>query len=55
MSSEYDYFSAGIRGSYTKLFNEKNTELSVNANIYIDTWNAIYPTELRPLEKMVMV
>jgi len=48
ISSEYDYFSAGIGGSYTKLFNEKNTELSVNANVYIDTWNAIYPTELRP-------
>lgn len=48
ISSEYDYFSAGVGGSYTKLFNEKNTELSVNANIYIDTWNAIYPTELRP-------
>lgn len=48
VSTEYDYFSAGIGGSYTKLFNEKNTELSVNANIYIDTWNAIYPTELRP-------
>ncbi|MFC0605204.1 DUF3570 domain-containing protein [Winogradskyella pulchriflava] len=48
ISSEYDYFSAGVGGSYTKLLNEKNTELSVNANVYIDTWNAIYPTELRP-------
>ena len=47
VSSEYDYFSIGIGGSYTKLFNEKNTEVSVNANIYIDKWNAIYPTELR--------
>ena len=48
ISSEYDYFSAGIGASYSKLFNEKNTELSIHANIYIDTWNAIYPTELRP-------
>ena len=48
VSSEYDYFSVGVGGSYTKLFNEKNTELSVNGNVYIDTWNAIYPTELRP-------
>ncbi len=47
-SSEYDYFSAGIGGSYTKLFNEKNTEVSLKANVYIDTWNAIYPYELRP-------
>lgn len=48
VSSEYDYFSLGFGGGYTKLFNEKNTELSINANVYIDTWNAIYPTELRP-------
>jgi len=48
VSSEYDYFSAGVGGSYTKLFNEKNTEVSVNGNVYIDTWSAIYPTELRP-------
>ena len=48
VSSEYDYFSAGVGGSYTKLFNEKNTEVSVNANVYLDTWNTIYPIELRP-------
>lgn len=47
-STEYDYFSVGIGGGYTKLFNEKNTEVSINANVYIDTWNAIYPIELRP-------
>lgn len=47
VSAEYDYFSLGFGGGYTKLFNEKNTELSVNGNIYIDSWNAIYPTELR--------
>ncbi len=50
VSSEYDYFSAGVGGSYTKLFNEKNTELSINGNAYIDTWNVIYPSELRPFE-----
>lgn len=48
VSSEYDYFSLGFGGGYTKLLNEKNTELSVNANVYLDSWNAIYPTELRP-------
>ena len=48
VSTEYDYFSAGLGGSYTRLFNEKNTELSFNANIYLDAWNAIYPYELRP-------
>jgi len=48
VSSEYDYFSIGFGGSYTRLFNEKNTEVSLKANIYLDTWNAIYPYELRP-------
>lgn len=48
VSTEYDYFSAGLGGSYTRLFNEKNTELSISGNVYIDSWNAIYPIELRP-------
>ncbi len=47
VSSEYDYFSVGAGGSYTKLFNEKNTELSVHANVYLDTWTLLYPIELR--------
>ncbi|MFI2744329.1 DUF3570 domain-containing protein [Zhouia sp. PK063] len=47
-SSEFDYTSFGFGGSYTKLFNEKNTELSINANIYLDKWNPVYPYELRP-------
>lgn len=51
IAAEYDYFSLGFGGSYTKLFNEKNTEVSVNANVYIDTWNAIYPFELRPFSE----
>jgi len=48
VSSEYDYFSLGFGGSYSKLFNEKNTEASITANVYLDSWNAIYPIELRP-------
>ena len=48
VSSEYDYFSLGFGGSYSRLFNEKNTEIGISGNVYIDTWNAIYPTELRP-------
>jgi hypothetical protein len=48
ISTEYDYFSLGFGGGYTKLFNEKNTELSLKASVYLDKWNAIYPTELRP-------
>ena len=48
VSSEYDYFSIGFGGSYSRLFNEKNTELSLNASVYLDSWNTIYPFELRP-------
>jgi hypothetical protein len=47
-ATEYDYTSFGIGGSYTKLFNEKNTELSIKGNAFIDGWVAIYPVELRP-------
>lgn len=45
-STEYDYTSIGFGGSYTRLFNEKNTELGVKASVYLDKWKAIYPTEL---------
>lgn len=51
ISSEYDYFSVGVGGNYAKLFNDKNTEISIDANIYIDTWKLIYPIELRPFRK----
>lgn len=48
VSSEYDYFSLGFGGKYSKLWNEKNTELTLSANVYLDTWKTIYPYELRP-------
>lgn len=47
VASEYDYFSIGFGGNYTRLFNEKNTELGVKANVFLDTWNPQYPIELR--------
>jgi hypothetical protein len=47
-SVEYDYFSIGLGGSFTKLFNQKNTEVSITGNVFLDTWNDIYPFELRP-------
>ena len=45
-ASEYDYISFGIGGAYTKLFNEKNTELGISAQVYFDSWLPKYPTEL---------
>ena len=47
VSSEYDYFSMGFGGGYARLFNEKNTELSLSGKVYLDRWNPQYPIELR--------
>ncbi|WP_321346037.1 DUF3570 domain-containing protein [uncultured Draconibacterium sp.] len=47
VSAEFDYTSFGLGAGRTWLFNEKNTELSLNGNIYLDTWSLIYPIELR--------
>jgi hypothetical protein len=43
---EYDYRSLGFGGSYTRQFNEKNTEIGLKANVFLDAWNPKYPTEL---------
>jgi hypothetical protein len=45
-SNEYDYTSVGFGGGLTKLFNEKNTEIGLKVNAYLDQWRPIYPTEL---------
>ena len=47
VSAEYDYFSIGFGGSYTRLFNERNTEISIAAQVYLDSWIPQYPIELR--------
>ncbi len=46
-SKEYDYtsFSGGV--SFTKEFNQGNSELSFNGQAFIDSWQLIYPIELR--------
>ncbi len=48
VSSEYDYFSIGFGGGYVQQFHQKNTSISVNAKVFLDAWDAIYPSELRP-------
>jgi hypothetical protein len=47
VADEYDYSSFGFRLGYTSIFNRKNTELSINSNVYFDEWKLIYPIELR--------
>ncbi len=46
VSKEYDYHSLGFGGSVARLFAEKNTELSLKTQVYLDAWKPIYPTEL---------
>jgi len=45
-ASEFDYTSFGFGGNVSKLFNEKNTEVGLKANVYFDNWGPVYPTEL---------
>jgi len=46
-SNEYDYTSIGFGGGISKLFNQKNTEISLKTNVYLDQWRPIYPKELQ--------
>jgi len=50
-SNEYDYTSIGFGGGITKLFNDKNSEVSLKLNAYLDQWRPIYPTELSEFGK----
>jgi hypothetical protein len=45
-ATEYDYSSFGFGGSFTKLFNQQNTEIGIKTNIYLDSWSPEYPTEI---------
>lgn len=46
VSGEYDYFSVGVGAGHAWLFNEKNTEIGIKGQLFLDTWNPQYPTEL---------
>ncbi|MGD9928626.1 MAG: DUF3570 domain-containing protein [Mangrovibacterium sp.] len=50
-SNEYDYSSIGFGGNLARLFNEKNTELSLKGQVYLDAWRPIYPTELHEYDR----
>ena len=45
-SNEYDYTSVGFGGGIAQLFNDKNSEISLKVNAYLDQWRPIYPKEL---------
>ncbi len=46
-SNEYDYTSVGLGAGMARLYNKKNTEISLKGNIFIDSWNSQLPVELR--------
>ena len=46
-SQEYDYQSFGFGLGLAKLYNEKNTEISVQSKVYFDAHKPQYPIELR--------
>jgi len=49
LSAEYDYTSIGFGGNFTQLLNQKNTEFSIKASAFLDTWSLLYPSELRAM------
>lgn len=49
-STEYDYESFSFGGSFTKLWNDKNTELTLKTQLFFDRWKPIIPTELHEYE-----
>ncbi len=47
-STEWDYKSIGGNMSFTKASKDNNTEVSIKAGAFFDTWSVILPSELRP-------
>ncbi len=47
-SKEFDYVSRGAGISFSKLSKDKNRELTLKANAYLDRVSLILPVELRP-------
>ena len=47
ISTEYDYFSAGLGLGWSKLSKDRNREVSIKAQVFLDTWSVILPIELR--------
>lgn len=47
LSNEYDYFSINGGLSFTKEWNEGNSELSLQAQAFIDSWRLYFPDELK--------
>ncbi|NVO84414.1 DUF3570 domain-containing protein [Hymenobacter terrestris] len=53
VSTEYDYFSVNVAGSWAKSSRDGNREFSVAGQVYLDKATLIYPTELRTGQQLV--
>lgn len=49
LSHEFDYQSLGVGFNLTRLSKDKNTQLDLKLQAFLDTWEVILPVELRPL------
>ncbi|MPR32035.1 DUF3570 domain-containing protein [Salmonirosea aquatica] len=47
-STEYDYTSYGLNLHFAKTSKDKNREVTLKAGVFLDTYEAILPSELRP-------
>ena len=45
-ATEYDYESIGFSGNLSQLLFQKNTEISLKAQVFFDRWKPIIPTEI---------
>lgn len=52
-STEYDYQSFSLAGSWAKESRDGNREVSFAAQVFFDTWSLIYPVELRNRGELV--
>jgi hypothetical protein len=44
-STEYDYKSVSVGFAHAKEFNEGNSELNLNAQLFRDNWELFIPVE----------
>jgi hypothetical protein len=48
-STEWDYRSNGLSFNWAKAFNDNNTEITAKVGVFMDKYDVILPSEMRPL------
>lgn len=52
ISTEFDYFSTGFGLGFSKLSKDRNREVAIKAQVFLDTWSVILPVELRSYDNL---